>query len=440
MNKLLILGLTIILLYSSCGKDYHPSPVPTDPMIVSVWPASGDSATIVTILGRNFSNSRTGNTVAFNGVEAVVLEASASELQVVAPAGACSGPVTVSVEDRSATGPDFTYRAPSTAYYVSTLAGDGNKGLVDGSLGDAEFNGPEGIAVDREGNLIVVDLANHSIRKIDLSVSLVTTLAGGGKAGFADGAGSSALFSSPWKAAIGPAGNIFIADRDNFMVRRITLAGVVTTVAGDGTAGYRDGDALSAEFAQPLDVAVDAEGNVYVADNTGHRIRRISVDGQVSTLAGDGVKGYADGSGTAARFNYPSGITIDGDGDLIVADRMNNRIRKVTPEGVVTTLAGDGKAGYKDGDALSAEFSQPYGVAVGPKGNVFVADLNNGMIRMISTGGKVTTIAGSTKGYADGPGGDAQFNSPTDVAVDAAGNIYVADKGNQRIRKIALVK
>jgi sugar lactone lactonase YvrE len=373
-------------------------------------------------------------------VEAVVLEASASELQVVAPAGAHSGPVTVAVGGQAATGPDFTYKTPSTAYYVSTVAGDGSKGLVNGSLGEAEFNGPEGIAVDREGNLIVVDLANHSIRKIDLSVSLVTTLAGGGKAGFADGAGSSALFSSPWKAAIGPAGNIFIADRDNFMVRRITLAGVVTTVAGDGTAGYRDGDALSAEFAQPLDVAVDAEGNVYVADNTGHRIRRISVDGQVSTLAGDGVKGYADGSGTAARFNYPSGITIDGDGDLIVADRMNNRIRKVTPEGVVTTLAGDGKAGYKDGDALSAEFSQPYGVAVGPKGNVFVADLNNGMIRMISTGGKVTTIAGSTKGYADGPGGDAQFNSPTDVAVDAAGNIYVADKGNQRIRKIALVK
>lgn len=211
---------------------------------------------------------------------------------------------------------------------------------------------------------------------------------------------------------------------------------IVATVAGSGVAGYADGLGTAAQFNQPYDAVFDVLGNLYVADETNHRIRMISPTGAVTTIAGSGTPGFANGTGTAAQFNRPKGIAIDNAGDLIVADRSNHRIRKVTPAGVVTTIAGSGTAGSLNATGTAAQFNFPVSVAVDDTGNIFVADNNNNLIRVISSGNVVSTFAGSTSGTADGTGTAAQFWSPTGVAVDNSNNIYVADYGNCLIRRI----
>ena len=208
---------------------------------------------------------------------------------------------------------------------------------------------------------------------------------------------------------------------------------MVTTLAGSSS-GYMDGTGTAAKFNQPTGVAVDSSGNVYVADSNNHRIRKIDPAGVVTTLAGSS-SGDADGTGTAARFNLPNSVAVDSSGNVYVADFNNNRIRKIDSAGVVTTLAGS-TSGYMDGTGTAAKFSGPSGVAVDSSGNVYVADYNNHRIRKIDPTGVVTTFAGSSSGYMDGTGTAAQFNNPRGVAVDSSGNLYVADYNNNRIRKI----
>ena len=211
----------------------------------------------------------------------------------------------------------------------------------------------------------------------------------------------------------------------------------VSTLAGSGASGFADGTGSTAQFNDPVGVAVDGAGNVYVADTYNHRIRKVSPAGVVTTLAGS-TQGFADGAGSAAQFNGPYGVAVDGAGNVYVADYYNSRIRKVTPAGVVTTLAGSSTQGSADGAGSAAQFSGPYGVALDGAGNVYVADLNNQRIRKVTPAGVVTTLAGSTQGFADGAGSAARFNGPTGVALDGAGNVYVADRENQRIRKVSL--
>jgi len=319
---------------------------------------------------------------------------------------------------------------------VSTLAGSGTASSGNGIGNTAQFNLPAGVAVDSSGNVYVADSDNHRIRKIT-PAGVVSTFAGTGTEGHADGTGTTAQFKRPAGVVVDSSGNAFVADSVNHLIRKITPAGVVSTFAGTGTEGHADGTGTEAQFHGPLGVAVDSSGNVYVADANNHLIRKITPAGVVSTFAGTGTEGHADGTGTEAQFHGPLGVAVDSSGNVYVADADNNRIRKITPAGVVSTFAGTGTEGFADGTATTAQFYHPSGVAVDSSGNVYVADSGNHRIRKITPAGVVSTLAGSgTASSGNGTGTTAQFKRPTGVAVDSFGNFYVTDYSNHRIRKI----
>ena len=316
---------------------------------------------------------------------------------------------------------------------VTTLAGSGSWDYADGQGTSASFASPSGLAVDGNGNVYVADTLNHRIRKINAS-GTVSTLAGSGNSTYADGQGVSACFYGPFGLAIDGIGNLYVGDQYNYRIRKIMESGTVSTLAGRDY-DNADGQGASASFIDPLGVAVDASGNVYVA--AANRIRKITASGTVTTLAGSDF-GYAEGQGASARFYGPIGIALDGSGNVYVADSGNHRIRKITASGTVTTLAGSGIKGYADGQGSSASFNNPTGVAVDGNGNVYVADSENHRIRKITPNGTVTTLAGSgTAGSTNGNLTTASFSSPTAVAVDGEGNVYVGE-GAHRIRKITI--
>jgi sugar lactone lactonase YvrE len=306
--------------------------------------------------------------------------------------------------------------------WVATLAGSGDYGFADGIGTAASFRNPQGIAVDSSGNVYVADSNNYRIRKITPN-GTVTTLAGSGDSGYADGIGTAARFKRPGGVAVDSSSNVYVADSFNHRIRKITPNGTVTTLAGSGDYGYADGIGTSASFYYPRGLVVDSSGNVYVADSYNQRIRKITPDGTVTTLAGSDNQAYADGNGTAASFNYPQGVAVDSSGNVYVADTQNQRIRKITPNGTVTTLAGSGDQSYSDGLGTAARLNSPQGVAVDSSGNVYVADSNNYRIRKITPNGTVTTLAGSDYGYGDGIGTAASFRRLQGVAVDSSGNV-----------------
>ena len=313
---------------------------------------------------------------------------------------------------------------------VTTLAGSIN-GFADGIGAAAKFSYPYAVTMDASGNLLVADYYNHKIRKIT-PTGVVTTIAGSTK-GFADGTGTAAQFYFPTDLAVDASGNIYVVDQSNHKIRKISPTGAVTSFAGS-TSGFADGTGSAAKFNYPSGVTVDASGNVYVGDEGNVKIRKITPAGEVTTLAGSTV-GFADGPGVTAKFQNPTGLAVDATGNVYVADGGNHKIRKITPAGDVTTLAGS-TIGYTDGTSMLAKFNNPTDVTLDASDNVYVADYSNYKIRKITPGGAVTTLAGSTAGFADGTGIAAQFNYPSRVAVDASGTIYVADPFNHLIRKI----
>ncbi|MGA2865882.1 MAG: NHL repeat-containing protein [Verrucomicrobiota bacterium] len=334
-------------------------------------------------------------------------------------------------------------QATAQEYTFTTLAGapDAGPGAIDGPGSAARFNYTEGVAVDSAGNVYVADTGNYTIRKVTPG-GVVTTLAGlAGSQGSADGTGSAARFSYPEGVAVDSAGNVYVADQGNGTIRKVTPGGVVTTLAGlAGSSGRADGNGSAARFYGPEGVAADSAANVYVADSNNHTIRKVTPGGVVTTVAGlAGSWGTADGTGSAARFNEPCGVAVDSAGNVYVGDYGNNTIRKVTPGGVVTTLAGlAGSSGTNDGMGSAARFNHPAGVAADSAGNVYVADSDNNTVRQVTPGGVVTTLAGlgGYNGSGDGTGSAARFDWPGGVAVDSAANVYVADTRNNTVRKL----
>ncbi|GGF24325.1 T9SS type A sorting domain-containing protein [Flavobacterium limi] len=324
----------------------------------------------------------------------------------------------------------------NNAQTVSSFAGSGNTGSTDATGTAASFNIPYGVAVDASDNVYVVDTGNHKIRKIS-PTGIVSTFAGSGSQGSIDAAGTAASFYYPTGVALDASDNVYVADQSNHTIRKITPAGAVSTFAGSGNTGNTNATGTAASFNRPAGIAVDASGNVYVADQGNHKIRKITSAGVVSTFAGSGSQGSIDATGTAASFYHPTGVALDASGNLYVADQFNHRIRKITPAGVVSTLAGSGTDGNTDATGTAASFSYPIGVAVDASGNVYVGDQNNNKVRKITPAGVVSTLAGSgVAGNIDAVGLAASFNYPSGVAVDASGNVYVADYSNNKIRKI----
>ena len=318
---------------------------------------------------------------------------------------------------------------------VSTLAGNDKLGFADGQGSAAQFDLPSGITIDTVGNLYVADMVKHRIRKVTPKGE-VTTLAGG-QWGFADGQGSAAKFSDPHGITIDAMGNLYVADRGNHRIRKVTPKGEVSTLAGSDKGGFADGQGSTAQFYVPSGIAIDAAGNLYVADSGNRRIRKITPSGEVTTLAGS-EKGFADGKGTAQFDRH--GIAIDAAGNLYMTDRDRNLIRKVSPKGEVSTFAGGGKegfAGFADGQGGAAQFYSPDSIALDAAGNLYVTDKINYRIRKITPKGEVSTLAGNGKrGFADGDERIAQFSAASGIAIDATGNLYVADFS--RIRKIVI--
>ncbi len=357
----------------------------------------------------------------------------------------------------SGTGP-FTYRwqfngtnLPATvaASIITTVAGSGFTGFGysgdGGAATNAKLNSPFGIAADASGNLFITDTGNNRIRKVSTN-GIITTVAGNGVPDYSgDGfSATSASLKTPFSVAVDFIGNLFIADTDNNRIRKVSTNGIITTVAGNG----------NPTLFSPQGVAVDTKGNVFIADTDNSMIRKVATNGIVTTIAGNGSAGYSSGNGAAtnAMLNFPSGIALYTNGNVFIADTGNFRVREVVyttnsffwhnvQYGDIVSVAGNGTSGYSGdgGSQLSAMLNNPSGVAVDASGNVFIADRSNHRIRKVDTNGTITTIVGNGTGGYSGDGGgatNAKLYLPFSIAVDARGNLFIADQGNNCNRKV----
>ena len=342
----------------------------------------------------------------------------------------------------------FSSYAQST---ITTVAGNGIAGYSgdNGPALFAQLNAPVGIAVDLQGNIYFAEALNYSIRKVSLNDSITTIVGGTGSSAFnGDGIPATSANVCPINAVPDNAGNFFISDQCNSRIRKINAAGIISTIAGTGVAGYSgdNGPATQAQIKGPGLVILNRSGELVFTDFTAHCIRKIDTSGIISTIAGTGVAGFSgdNGSATTAQLNGPYAIAQDTAGNYYVADRLNNRIRKIFPNGVIITIAGTGLQGYSgdNGPAISATLNNPEQIAIDDTGNVFFADYYNHAIRKIDLSGTISTIAGTgIAGYSgdNGPATNAQLKYPWGVALDKYGDLYVADEYNHVIRKVTNV-
>lgn len=425
LSQLLSIIFIVVSGLAACSKSENTATNIPDPVVTGVMPASGKKNTTVTINGTHFGTDISKIKVYFNGVSAGVTHVYDGAIICTVPPNAGSGIIKVKFSNgKEITGPVFIYKYNVT---VTTVAG-GTNGYADGTGAAAQFGESYGLCNDAFGNVIMVDYFNSKVRKVT-PLGEVTTIAGTGP-GYADGAGAAAQFVGPQGICSDGIGNFYIAD--TYMIRKMTQDGVVTTIAGSYTNnGNADGFGTSARFNGVRGICIDGNGNLYVADVINNLVRKILPTGFVTTLAGSpaGYTGTTDGSGSSARFSGPSGICIDADGVIYVSDVMNHRIRKISAGGEVVTFAGS-SAGSADGIGTEAQFYYPSGMCIDKSGNVFVADGGNNTIRMITPSGVVSTIA------SDSPLPD--FFSPNGICFDGDKSFYVMDTYNYRIRKLVI--
>ncbi|MEV4869249.1 NHL repeat-containing protein [Streptomyces syringium] len=332
---------------------------------------------------------------------------------------------------------------------ITTVAGSGTAGFGGdgGPAAAAGLHCPFGVALDGLGSLYIADYQNHRVRKVDPH-GIITTVAGNGAKGYGGDGGpaTAASLKDPAGVALDGKGNVYIADRSNQRVRRVGPDGVITTVAGDGTPGFGgdDGPATAASLNFPHAMAVDGAGVLYIADDYNHRVRKVGLDGVITTVAGDGADGFGGDGGpaTAASLHFPHAVAFDDIGNLYIADRYNHRVRKVGPDGAITTVAGNGTIGFSGdgGPAVTTALNLPQCVVVDGVGNLYITDYGNERVRRVGTDGIITTVAGAgVKGYGGdgGPAPLALLDQPLGIAVEVTGELYIADFGNHRVRKVS---
>lgn len=401
-------ALLLLLIVPSCKKNDTPPPAEPAPTISAISPLSGPKNTVVTITGTGFGTSSAALKIYFNGTQGTIQTATDNTITATVPAGAGTGSVKVEKNSVQVTGPVFTYQGNG---WTSTFSLSGTASVL---------NHPSGIVKDAGGNFFICDRDNHRIIRLT-SAGAATVVAGSGIAGFADGTGTAAQFNQPYCITMDASGNLFVGDRINNAIRKITPAGVVTTLAGNGTAGNQNGTGSAARFAEPLGITIDGAGNLYVADYLNNQIRKVTPSGVVTTV-------------TAVSQVF--GIVSDNTGNLYFTEYSVNKVSKYSSSGVYSVIAGDGTPGTTDGTGSAARFSFPAGITMDASGNLYVSETFNNRLRKITSAGVVSTIAGSNAGYADGSGSAALFDSPIALAGDFSNNLlYIADFGNHKIRK-----
>jgi hypothetical protein len=334
--------------------------------------------------------------------------------------------------------------------FINTIAGDGIGTFAGDNLfaTNAAIDQPYGVALDGSGNIFIADQGNNRVRKVD-TTGTITTVAGNGTIGYAgDGAlATNASLNGPYDVTVDNAGNLFIADVGNNVIRKVDANGTITTVAGNGHSGYSGdgGSATNARLDHPFSVCADASGNLFISDSFNNCIRKVDQTGNITTVAGTGAASFSGDHtlATNATVDNPFGVAVDAIGDIYIADLGNNRIRMVDTNGIITTVAGNGTATFSGdgGQAISAGVDQPYGLAVDASGNVFVSDIVNNCVRRIGTNGIITTVAGNRSAGFSGDGGpatQASVNQPYGIAVSASDNLVIADRNNNRVRSVNL--
>jgi NHL repeat/Secretion system C-terminal sorting domain len=336
------------------------------------------------------------------------------------------------------------------AQIIRTIAGIDSGSYFSGDGGPAtaaNFHTPTGVAMDTLGNIYVADNWNHRVRKID-TFGIVSTFAGNGTLGYSgDGAqATDAKFNQPTNVTTDRSGNVYISDEFNHVIRKVNASGIVTTIVGTGMSGYTgdNGPATAAHISSIYQTSFDRSGNLYIADQVNHVIRKVDTFGIITTVAGNGTLGYSGDGGpaTAANLNAPSGIVSDSIGNLFIGDRLNNAIRKVDTSGIISTIAGTGTSGYTGdgGPATAALLGRPIQLAIDSNGNLLFSDSYYNVIRIINPAGMITTIAGSGAMGFGGDGGPAiaaALNYPDGLIFDRSGNLIFVDAGNNRVRKIS---
>lgn len=329
---------------------------------------------------------------------------------------------------------DQPYNASNTiGWQVVTLVGS-SAGSVDGTGSSALFNSPQGVSIDASGNAYITEYKNYRVRKVS-STAVTTTLAGSGVLASIDGLGTTASFCQLYRNFLSPSGTLYVSEFGKGRVRTVSSSGLVSTLAGQGTSGWADGTGSSAVFFEPAGMWVDSAGTAYVSESSNNRIRRVTSVGVVTTVAGSGVASWVDSIGSTAGFNRPVGLCGDTNGNLFVADTDNHVIRKISPMGFVSTLAGSVSAvSGADGFGTTASFKSPKDVKIDTNGNLFVTDNSGNCIRMVSRAGLVTTIAGSGIGmWSDGVGTAAGFQSPFGLGLDSSGTLFVTEMYRIRV-------